>query len=150
MSAAVTDEPRPTSTVTTFGLTHVGLAVASPERSFRFYAAILGARLLGEHAGREDDDLSGEDWLEWGTPGAHDVITLQREDPASRNAGVSHFGFRLRSSDDPEAIAAIVERAGGTVSEKGHFSSGDPVVFAQDPDGYEIEFWFEPDPEWRR
>ena len=28
--------------------------------------------------------------------------------------------------------------------------SGDPVVFAQDPDGYEIEFWFEPDPEWRR
>lgn len=134
----------------TFGLTHIGLLVSDPERSFRFYERVLGAKLLGGLAGRENSDLSNEDSIEWGTPGAHDVVTLNRGTPAP-SAGITHFGFRLVRRDDPDAVAAEVTAAGGIVTESGHFeSSGEPVVFATDPDGYEIEFWFEADPAWRR
>ena len=133
----------------TFGLTHIGLVVSSPERSFRFYQQLVGARLLGWLAGREDEDLGGEDTIEWGTPGAHDVVTLTRGAP-EKLAGITHFGFRLVGSDQPEEVAAAVVAAGGVVVESGRFeSSGDPVVFAKDPDGYDIEFWCESDPKWR-
>jgi catechol 2,3-dioxygenase-like lactoylglutathione lyase family enzyme len=135
--------------VRTYGLAHVALAVADPQRSFRFYEALLGAKLLGPLEGREADDLSGEDWIEFGTPGAHDVIVLARakEKVNTETGGIEHFGFRLVSQDDPDSIAAVVEAAGGTVLGKGHFKTGGaPFVFATDPDGYEIELWFQDDP----
>ena len=133
----------------TFGLTHIGLTVASPELSFRFYQRVVDARLLGSLAGSENADLSSEDTIEWGTPRANDVVTLNRGTPVP-SGGITHFGFRLVGRDDPEEVAGAVEAAGGTVVHSGRFeSSGEPVVFAKDPDGYEIEFWFESDPEWR-
>ena len=133
----------------TYGLTHVAIAVADPERSFRFYERLLGARVL---VPRDAADLSGRDVIEFGTPGCHDVVTLRRsEDGATGDTGnLAHFGFRLVVAEDPDAVAAEVERAGGTVIESGRFSSGDPVVFARDPDGYEIELWFEPEADWQR
>jgi predicted enzyme related to lactoylglutathione lyase len=62
---------------------------------------------------------------------------------------LEHFGFRLIDEDDPDEVASAVERAGGTVLGKGRFNNGGPYVFARDPDGYEIELWYEPDPAWR-
>src|SRR5437899_11260238 len=112
--------------IETFGLTHVALAVSSPERSFRFYAQLLGARTLGNLEGLERDDLSKEDWIEFGTPGSHDVIVLMRaEDNATGDTGhLAHFGFRLISADDPDTVAEAVERAGGSVTSKGRFEGG--------------------------
>jgi catechol 2,3-dioxygenase-like lactoylglutathione lyase family enzyme len=136
--------------VRTYGLAHVALNVADPQTSFRFYRRLLGARMLAPE-GCDDDDLSGQDWIEFGIPGAHDVITLRRaEGPITGTTGeLEHFGFRLVDEDDPDVVAAAVERAGGTVLGKGRFSNGTPFVFARDPDGYEIELWYEPDPQWR-
>jgi catechol 2,3-dioxygenase-like lactoylglutathione lyase family enzyme len=50
--------------------------------------------------------------------------------------GVTHFGFRLLS-------AADIDRAGGKILRRGEFSPGIPHVYVTDPDGYQIEIWFE-------
>ena len=137
--------------IPTYGLTHVAIAASDPQRSFRFYQQLLGARLLGRLEGRESDDLSAEDTIEFGTPGAQDVLVLMRaRDGATGHTGqLEHFGFRLVDEADPDAVAAAVERAGGSVISKGHFTNGGPFVFANDPDGYEIELWFETQATWR-
>jgi hypothetical protein len=63
-----------------------------------------------------------------------------------RNGGPSflaHFGFRLV---EPVAVASIVKKvksAGGSILSKGEFAPGLPYVFFSDPDGYEVEVWFE-------
>ena len=33
--------------------------------------------------------------------------------------------------------------AGGTLDRRGEFSPGFPYAYVHDPDGYEIEIWFE-------
>ena len=38
---------------------------------------------------------------------------------------------------------ALVERAGGTIVSRGEFCPGEPYLFATDPDGYEVEIWYE-------
>jgi catechol 2,3-dioxygenase-like lactoylglutathione lyase family enzyme len=62
---------------------------------------------------------------------------------AGAPGGIIHFGFRLTRPEDIDAAVALVERAGGTVSSKGEFAPGLPYAFVRDPDGYEIEIWFE-------
>ena len=56
---------------------------------------------------------------------------------------MAHFGFRLRSASDlPRALEAV-RAAGGTVREHGEFVPGEPYLFFTDPDGYEVEIWYE-------
>ena len=140
-----------TEPIKTYGLTHVALAVVDPARSFAFYRQLLSARLLGRLIGREDEDLGAEDWIEFGIPDAHDVIVLMRAkaDVTGDTGDLEHFGFRLVAEEDPDAVAAAVEAAGGTVASKGVFDGGGPFVFARDPDGYVIELWFETEAAWR-
>lgn len=57
--------------------------------------------------------------------------------------GIMHFGFRLTRPEDIDAAVAAVEGAGGTVTSRGEFGPGLPYAFVRDPDGYEIEIWFE-------
>lgn len=120
--------------IRTYGLTHVALAVADPERSFRFYQAVLGVVPVYRSA----------DFIQAQTPGSRDVLVFER-DPAKagRAGGVAHFGFRLADPADIEAAAGAVIAAGGTIREKGEFVPGEPYVFFHDPDGYEVEIWFE-------
>lgn len=78
------------------------------------------------------------------TPGSRDVLVL--EEDATRAAtpgGVLHFGFRLTDPTDLDQAALEVERAGGTVLSRGEFCPGEPYLFAADPDGYELEIWYE-------
>jgi hypothetical protein len=35
------------------------------------------------------------------------------------------------------------ERAGGKILRRGEFAPGFPFVYVEDPDGYEIEIWYE-------
>ena len=41
-----------------------------------------------------------------------------------------------------EAVAAV-QRAGGSISSRGEFAPGWPYAHVTDPDGYDIEIWYE-------
>jgi catechol 2,3-dioxygenase-like lactoylglutathione lyase family enzyme len=120
--------------IVTHGLTHIALAVKSPARSLRFYRAVFGVREYYRDA----------DSIQVLGPGAHDVIAFER-DPGSAGTrgGIIHFGFRLQRPQDIEAAVAAVKRAGGSISSRGEFAPGCPYAYVRDPDGYEIEIWFE-------
>ena len=121
--------------VKTHGLTHIALAVKDPERSLRFYQQVFGMVEVYRHDG----------FIQAQTPGTRDVLVLERQpETAGTPGGIAHFGFRLVDPDDIDAAATAVERAGGTVRRRGEFCPGEPYVFASDPDGYELEIWYEP------
>ena len=62
---------------------------------------------------------------------------------AGLSGGIAHFGFRLVDPDDIDRAIAEVERAGGRLLRRGEFAPGLPYAYVADPDGYEIEIWFE-------
>ncbi|HKE20430.1 MAG TPA: VOC family protein [Kofleriaceae bacterium] len=119
--------------VKTHGLTHINLAVRDPERSMRFYRDVFGA--VEYYRDESSIQVKG--------PG-HDILAFERDpEAAGRAGGISHFGFRLVSpSDIDEAVEAAV-RAGGQLLRRGEFAPGFPFAYVSDPDGYEIEIWFE-------
>jgi len=119
--------------VKTYGLTHIALAVASPERSFKFYHRVLGVVAVY----REPDFIQAQ------TPGSRDVLVFERGRRAGRPGGVAHFGFRLTRPSDLAAALRAITAAGGTIRKHGEFCAGEPYVFFADPDGYEVEIWYE-------
>jgi catechol 2,3-dioxygenase-like lactoylglutathione lyase family enzyme len=124
----------PTNPVPTYGLTHVALAVRDPARSLDFYGAVLGMVAVYRDV----------DFIQAQTPGSRDVMVFERDfGRAGKAGGMAHFGFRLRRPDDlPRALDAV-RAAGGTIREHGEFVPGEPYVFFTDPDGYEVEIWYE-------
>lgn len=123
--------PRP---VPTFGLTHLALGVSDVERAFGFYEAVFGMVAV----------YRDETFLQAQTPGAHDVLVLERRPGAGGASGdIAHFGFRLTRPDDIAAAADRVEGAGGTIVDRGEFCPGEPYLFARDRDGYLVEIWYE-------
>jgi catechol 2,3-dioxygenase-like lactoylglutathione lyase family enzyme len=122
------------SPVKTHGLTHVALAVHDPQRSMRFYQDVLGAVAVYE----------SDDFVQVQTPGSRDVIVFERKPRlAGKSGGVVHFGFRLQRPEDIQHAEDVVRKAGGTIKERGEFVPGEPYVFFNDPDGYEVEIWYE-------
>jgi catechol 2,3-dioxygenase-like lactoylglutathione lyase family enzyme len=120
--------------VRTHGLTHISLAVADLERSLRFYERVFGVREY--HRDANSIQVLG--------PGPHDVLAFERsEERRGQRGGIDHFGFRLVDpADIDEAVRCAVE-AGGTLLRRGEFAPGFPFAYVTDPDGYEIEIWFE-------
>jgi catechol 2,3-dioxygenase-like lactoylglutathione lyase family enzyme len=122
------------SPIKTYGLTHVALAVRDPQRSLRFYQDVLGAVPVYE----------SDDFVQVQTPGSRDVIVFERKPgKAGKSGGVVHFGFRLQRPEDIQHAEDVVRKAGGTIKERGEFVPGEPYVFFVDPDGYEVEIWYE-------
>ena len=120
--------------VKTHGLTHMNLAVRDLDRTLRFYSEVFGVREYYRDA--ESIQVLG--------PGPHDVIAFEH-DPgnAGKAAGINHFGFRLTKPGDIDLAIREVERAGGTLLRRGEFGPSSPFAYVSDPDGYEIEIWFE-------
>jgi len=120
--------------VRTRGLTHLALAVRDAERSLAFYQRLLGAVPV----------YRGPGFVQAQTPGSWDVLVFE-EDAARAGAagGVRHFGFRLVDPADVDAAARAGVEAGGRVIDRGEFCPGEPYVFLADPDGYEVELWYE-------
>jgi catechol 2,3-dioxygenase-like lactoylglutathione lyase family enzyme len=120
--------------VRTHGLTHVALAVRDPQRSLAFYKAVLGVVPVYEQ----------DDFVQAQTPGTRDVLVFERRPrDAGKSGGIAHFGFRLQKPNDIEKALAAIRAAGGTIREHGEFVPGEPYVFFHDPDGYEVEIWYE-------
>lgn len=120
--------------IETHGLTHISLSVQDPDRSLAFYARLFGVREYSRDA----------DSIQVLGPGPHDVIAFERRTGHGVRGGIHHFGFRLRS---PDAIAAAIEEArsaGGRLLRHGEHTPGQPFAYVGDPDGYEIELWYEP------
>jgi catechol 2,3-dioxygenase-like lactoylglutathione lyase family enzyme len=120
--------------VKTYGLTHINLAVRDPERSLQFYRDAFGVK----------EYYRDENSIQVQGPGPHDVIAFEKDRKAAgRVGGVSHFGFRLTEPGDMDAAVRDVVKAGGRLLRRGEFSDGFPFAYVADPDGYEIEIWFE-------
>jgi catechol 2,3-dioxygenase-like lactoylglutathione lyase family enzyme len=120
--------------VRTFGLTHLAIAVRDVDRSSRFYQQVFGAVEVYRDTA----------FAQLQTPGARDVLVLEQAPlRAGLPGGVAHFGFRLTDPADIDAARDAVVSAGGTVREQGEFVPGEPYLFAVDPDGYELEIWYE-------
>jgi catechol 2,3-dioxygenase-like lactoylglutathione lyase family enzyme len=122
------------SFVPTFGLTHVALAVRDVEKSLRFYNAVLGTETVYQQKG----------FAQAQTPGSRDVLVFERKPRrAGKAGGIIHFGFRLRKPRAIEQAVRAVRKAGGKILSHGEFVPGEPYVFFKDPDGYEVEIWYE-------
>jgi catechol 2,3-dioxygenase-like lactoylglutathione lyase family enzyme len=120
--------------VRTFGLTHIALAVREPERSLAFYQAVLGVVPVYRDPA----------FIQAQTPGTRDVLVFEKVPRrAGRRGGVAHFGFRLQRARDIQRAITAVKRAGGRITSSGEFVPGEPYVFFEDPDGYEVEIWYE-------
>ena len=118
----------------THGLTHISLAVRDLERTLQFYVQAFGVREYFRDA--TSIQVQG--------PGAHDVIAFEENpDVAGSPGGISHFGFRLVSPSDIHSAIDEVQRAGGKLLRRGEFAPGYPYAYVADPDGYEIEIWYE-------
>jgi catechol 2,3-dioxygenase-like lactoylglutathione lyase family enzyme len=120
--------------VPTFGLTHIALAVRDVDRSARFYKQVFGAIEVYRQEG----------FVQLQTPGTRDVLVLEEDKKrAGPGGGIAHFGFRLTDPANIGKAIEAVKASGGKVRETGEFVPGEPYVFALDPDGYEIEIWYE-------
>ena len=85
-----------------------------------------------------------ENFLQVTTPGTNDIIVFEkRKADYGKTGAIAHFGFRLRKANDIDVMAERITSAGGIIKEKGEFCPGEPYIFFYDPDGYEVEVWYE-------
>lgn len=113
--------------VTIGSLNHVTLSVGQLERSFEFYARVLGFRPLARWT-RGAYFLAGNStWL---------CLTLDARAPTTRSAEYSHLAFSVTAESFPHAVAAI--RASGAQAWQENSSEGDSYYFL-DPDGHKLE-----------
>jgi catechol 2,3-dioxygenase-like lactoylglutathione lyase family enzyme len=114
--------------------THLAMAVRDPEKSLRFYRDAFGA--VEYYRDATTIQVQG--------PGPFVVLAFEKmHDEAGKVGGILHFGFRLKSPDDVDRAVHEAEMAGGKLLRRGEFAPGLPFAYIADPDGYEIEVWFE-------
>lgn len=118
----------------TYGLSHLALAVKSLDRSIQFYQQVFGMEVM----------YAKEHWAQLNTPGTNDIIVLEEHKLAGKTGGgIMHFGFRLIHPGDIEKAKQALKAAGAEITSSGEFVPGEPYLFCKDPDGYEIEIWYE-------
>lgn len=119
------------------GINHITIRVNEIERSEEFYGQILGFQLIRK---------MGQSMAVYKIGNEDTLVIVEAEtsyDPNSRDFRVDHFGFYLESADRVDEMASYLREKEVTIlsgpanRKKGRF------VFASDPDGNMIEFFFE-------
>lgn len=119
------------------GINHITIRVNDIERAEEFYGDILGfdlVRKMGKsmavyRVGREDT-----------------LVLVEAEtsyDPSSRDYRVDHFGFFLDSEEEVDEMAEYLRQKEVTVLSGPANRKRGRFVFASDPDGNMIEFFYE-------
>ena len=120
--------------VKTYGLSHLAIAVSDLDRTLTFYKNVFDVEVM----------YQTKVFLQVTTPGANDIIVFEKKEaPYGQTGGIAHFGFRLKRPDDIDEMAVRITKAGGKIIDKGEFVPGEPYIFFTDPDGYEVEVWYE-------
>ncbi len=119
--------------IKTHGLTHINLEVSDIDVSLRFYQEMFGVK----------EYFRDENSVQVVGPGKKDVIAFVKSEKAGRCGGISHFGFRLMSASDIGHAIDSAKAVGAEIIKTGEFSPGYPYLYILDPDGYEIEIWYE-------
>ena len=119
----------------TYGLTHLAVAVNDVERTLHFYRDVFDMQAMYHRPG----------FVQLTTPGCNDIIVFEerKDRPIGDTGGIAHFGFRLKNPTDIDEMINKIMTAGGTIIDTGEFVPGSPYVFFKDPDGYEVEVWYE-------
>ena len=118
----------------TYGLSHIAIAVTNLDRTLAFYKKVFDVEVM----------YHKETFLQVTTPGSSDIIVFEKKNADyGRTGGITHFGFRLRNAEDIDEMAERISEAGGTIIDKGEFVPGEPYIFFKDPDGYEVEIFYE-------
>ena len=119
----------------TYGLTHIAVAVKDLQRTSAFYQTVFDMKVM----------YNERDFIQLTTPGCNDIIVFEQKRNASvgKSGGIAHFGFRLRQAKDIGKLEKKIRKAGGKITDQGEFVPGSPYIFFTDPDGYEVEVWYE-------
>jgi catechol 2,3-dioxygenase-like lactoylglutathione lyase family enzyme len=112
---------------------HLNLAVADVERSHAFYARWFGFDQRPETVSDGTRFIRNQDGFD---------LALHPGAPPSPPARTVHFGFRARDPDDVRTMLAALRAADVLLAEV-HDEPGHVSLKCLDPDGYEIEVYWE-------
>jgi len=121
-------------------LLHTMIRVGDLDRSIEFYTTVLGMRLL-----RKTDYPSGRftnAFVGYEEESTAAVIELTHNwDTQSYDLGTGYGHVAIEVEDAYTTCAAVSARGGRVTREPGPMRHGTTVIaFAEDPDGYKIEF----------
>lgn len=123
------------------GINHITIRVNDIEHAEEFYGDILGFELIRK---------MGKSMAVYRVGGEDTLVLVEAEtsyDPSSRDYRVDHFGFFLDSKEEVDEMAAYLRKKEVTVLSGPANRKRGRFVFASDPDGNMIEFFYEEDEE---
>ncbi len=119
----------------TYGLTHIAVKVRDLQATKKFYCQVFDMEVMYDE----------ESFVQLTTPGCNDILVFEKADSSAigNAGGIIHYGFRLEDAGQIDVVAERIVKAGGVIKDKGEFVPGSPYIFFSDPDGYEVEVWYE-------
>ncbi|WP_372637711.1 VOC family protein [Fodinibius sp.] len=123
------------------GINHITIRVNDIERAEEFYGDVLGFELVRK---------MGKSMAVYRVGGKDTLVLVEAEtsyDPSSRDYRVDHFGFFLDSEEEVDEMAEYLRQKEVTVLSGPANRKRGRFVFASDPDGNMIEFFYEEDDE---